>query len=77
MADASGTLLLDVANRRWSNEMLEAAEIDRDLLPALYESPDVCGKVSARAAAATGLKAGTPVVAAPGIRRQERPGWGL
>ncbi|MGA7294213.1 MAG: FGGY family carbohydrate kinase, partial [Terriglobales bacterium] len=62
MADASGTLLLDVAHRRWSDEMLAAAEIDRGLLPALYESPDVCGQVSARAAAATGLKAGTPVV---------------
>src|ERR1700704_3759918 len=47
MADASGTLLLDVAKRRWSKEMMEAAEIDQDLLPALYESPDVCGKGSA------------------------------
>jgi len=26
MADASGTLLLDVAHRRWSHEMLQAAE---------------------------------------------------
>ena len=77
MADASGTLLLDVANRRWSNEMLEAAEIDRDLLPALYESPDVCGKVSARAAAATGLKAGTPVVAGAGDQAAGATGMGI
>ena len=47
MADASGTLLLDVANRRWSHEMLEAAEIDPALLPALFESPDICATVSA------------------------------
>ena len=77
MADASGTLLLDVANRRWSNEMLEAADIDRDLLPALYESPDVCGKVSARAAAATGLKAGTPVVAGAGDQAAGATGMGI
>jgi xylulokinase len=77
MADASGTLLLDVANRRWSNEMLEAADIDRDLLPALYESPDVCGKVSTRAAAATGLKAGTPVVAGAGDQAAGATGMGI
>lgn len=77
MADASGTLLLDVANRRWSNEMLEAAEIDRAWLPALYESPDVCGKVSVRAAAATGLKAGTPVVAGAGDQAAGATGMGI
>ena len=77
MADASGTLLLDVANRRWSQEMLEAAEIDRDWLPALYESTDVCGKVSARAAAATGLKAGTPVVAGAGDQAAGATGMGI
>jgi len=44
MADASGTLLLDVAHRRWSQEMLQAAEIDERLLPSLHESPSVCGR---------------------------------
>ncbi|MGZ4789755.1 MAG: FGGY family carbohydrate kinase, partial [Terriglobales bacterium] len=44
MADASGTLLLDVAHRRWSSEILKAAEIDERILPGLYESPDVCGR---------------------------------
>jgi len=77
MADASGTLLLDVANRRWSSEMLEATEIDRALLPALYESPDICGKVSAGAAAVTGLKAGTPVVAGAGDQAAGATGMGI
>lgn len=77
MADASGTLLLDVVNRRWSQEMLEAAEIDRNLLPALYESPDVCGRVSATAAATTGLKAGTPVVAGAGDQSAGAIGMGI
>ena len=77
MADASGTLLLDVANRRWSQEMMEAAEIKRDLLPALYESPEVCGKVSAGGAAAAGLQAGTPVVAGAGDQAAGATGAGI
>ena len=46
MADASGTLLLDVANRRWSKEVMQAAEIEESLLPRLFESPEICGKIS-------------------------------
>jgi xylulokinase len=77
MADASGTLMLDVANRRWSKEMLAATGIDQELLPALYESPEVCGKVSAEGAAATGLKAGTPVVAGAGDQAAGATGMGI
>src|SRR5580658_8850180 len=77
MADASGTLMLDVANRRWSDDMLDAAEINRCLLPALYESPDICGKVSPAAASATGLKAGTPVVAGAGDQAAGAVGMGI
>src|SRR6478736_4052377 len=47
MADASGTLLLDVAKRRWSQEVMQAAGIEASLLPKLLESPEICGKVSA------------------------------
>src|SRR5687768_4618908 len=43
MADASGTLLLDVARRRWSDDVLDALEIDRGWLPRLLESPEVSG----------------------------------
>src|SRR6201991_4400085 len=46
MADASGTLMLDVTHRRWSSEVLQAAGIDKALLPALFESPEVCGYIS-------------------------------
>jgi xylulokinase len=77
MADASGTLMLDVAHRRWSREVLQAAEIDDRLLPALYESPDVCGKVSVEGAAATGLKIGTPVVAGAGDQAAGATGMGI
>jgi len=77
MSDASGTLMLDVAHRRWSREVLQAAEIDDRLLPALYESPDVCGKVSIEGAAATGLKIGTPVVAGAGDQAAGATGMGI
>lgn len=66
VADASGTLLLDVAARSWSEEMLRRTEMDRRLLPALHESPAICGKLSPLGAEATGLAAGTPVVAGAG-----------
>ena len=77
MADASGTLLLDVAHRRWSREVLEATELDERLLPKLYESQDVCGQVSAEGAAATGLKPGTPVVAGAGDQAAGATGMGI
>ena len=77
MADASGTLLLDVAHRGWSNPMLDAAEIDERLLPKLYESPDVCGHISEDGAASTGLKAGTPVVAGAGDQAAGATGMGI
>jgi xylulokinase len=77
VADASGTLMLDVAHRRWSSEVLQAVEIDPSLLPSLYESPDVCGKVSAAGAAATGLAVGTPVVAGAGDQAAGATGMGI
>jgi xylulokinase len=40
-ADASGTLLFDVAARRWSDEVLDALELPRQWLPPVYESPEV------------------------------------
>jgi xylulokinase len=57
--------------------MLKAAEIDERLLPGLFESPDVCGKISAEGAAATGLKAGTPVVAGAGDQAAGATGMGI
>jgi len=77
MADASGTLLLDVAQRKWSSEVLSKTGIAKELLPALFESPDVCGKVSSRGAEATGLKAGTPVVAGAGDQGAGAVGMGI
>ena len=77
MADASGTLMLDVAHRRWSDEVLQAAGIEKSLLPQLFESPEICGKVSAAGAEATGLQPGTPVVAGAGDQAAGAVGMGI
>lgn len=77
MADASGTLLLDVAHRRWSKEMLDAAALEERLLPFVHESPDVCAKVSAKGAEESGLAAGTPVVAGAGDQAAGAVGMGI
>lgn len=77
VADGSGTLLLNVAARRWSNEMLEAAEISPDILPRLYESQEITGSISARAAEETGLRAGTPVIAGAGDQAAGAVGLGI
>ncbi|MEX2115634.1 MAG: xylulokinase [Bacteroidota bacterium] len=66
MSDASGTSLLDVRNRRWSSEILTSLEIPERWLPELVESPNRTGVISTMAAKATGLKAGTPVIAGGG-----------
>ena len=77
MADASGTLMLDVAHRRWSSEVLRAVGIDASVLPQLYESPEVCGKVSLKGAEETGLAVGTPVVAGAGDQAAGAVGMGI
>jgi len=43
VADASGTLLFDVAGRRWSDELVDALEVERDWLPPALESQEVSG----------------------------------
>ncbi len=77
VADASGTLLLDVAKRQWSAEMLKATGIAADLLPEVFESPAVCARVSREAAAATGLREGTPIVAGAGDQAAGAVGLGI
>src|SRR6266576_3111909 len=77
VADASGTLLLDVRARKWSPEMLAHAKLDEKLLARVYESQEVTGKVSAAGAEATGLRAGTPVVAGAGDQAAGAIGMGI
>jgi xylulokinase len=71
MADASGTLLLDVRRRRWSDVVLDALEIDRAWLPRLLESPEVSGATPAGVPVAAG--AGDQAAGALGVG-VDRPG---
>ena len=75
--EASGTLLLDVSHRRWSREVAEAAGIPESWLPKVYESPEVCARISEGAAGLTGLAAGTPVVAGAGDQGAGAVGMGI
>ncbi|RIK41526.1 MAG: xylulokinase [Chloroflexi bacterium] len=75
-ADGAGTLLLDLHKREWSAEVLERLEIPAEWLPPTFEGPEVTGVVSAAAAEATGLRAGTPVMAGGGDQAAQATGVG-
>jgi xylulokinase len=75
--EASGTLLLDVAHRRWSKEVAKVAGIPESWLPPLFESPEICATISPDAAALTGLAAGTPVAAGAGDQGAGAVGMGI
>lgn len=77
VSDASGTALFDVVNRRWSYELADALGIDRSILPKVYESEEITGTISASAAAATGLAAGTPVIGGGGDQAASAVGNGI
>jgi xylulokinase len=74
--DGAGTLLFDLASRDWSPEVLEALGLDPAWLPRTYEGPEVTGAISQAASAATGLVAGTPVVAGGGDQAAAAVGVG-
>jgi xylulokinase len=65
-ADGSGTLLFDLARRDWSQEVLTKLDIPARWLPPTHEGPATTGAVTAAAAAETGLREGTPVIAGGG-----------
>ena len=66
VSDASGMLLLDVAKRNWSQELLDALKLDRELLGKVYESEDVTGKLTPQAAELLGLTTDCIVVGGAG-----------
>jgi xylulokinase len=76
-ADGAGTILFDLAARDWSAEILDALRIPREWLPPTFEGPSITGLVTEAAAAATGLRAGTPVVAGGGDQAANAVGVGV
>lgn len=76
-ADGAGTLLFDLAARDWSAEVLSALGLDPAWLPTTWEGPDITGTLTDAAAAATGLRRGTPVVAGGGDQAANAVGLGV
>lgn len=77
VGDASGTLLLDVKNRKWNKKLISLLKIDPALLPDCFESHEVTGQITAEAAEALGIKQGVPVVAGSGDQPAGAVGNGI
>jgi len=77
MQEASGTLMLDVVHRRWSDFVAVASYVPIRWFPPLFEGPEICARISAEGAAATGLTAGTPVAAGAGDQGAGAVGMGI
>lgn len=77
VSDASGTLLLDVKNRTWSKELLSKLQLDPSLMPAVYESEEVTGRLTADVAKQLGLNPGVPVVGGGGDNAAGAVGNGI
>jgi xylulokinase len=77
VSDASGTSLFDVVKRTWSYDMADALGLDRGILPAVYESSEITGKLLPTVAAKLGLKPGTPVVGGAGDQAASAVGNGI
>lgn len=76
MSDASGMLLMDVKNRRWSQEMIEICQITEQMLPKLCESYEVAGTLRPQMAEKAGLTEKVKVVAGAGDNAAAAVGTG-
>ncbi|MBH54388.1 MAG: xylulokinase [Opitutaceae bacterium] len=77
VSDASGTSLLNIGERDWSEEMCDVLGLSTSFLPTVTESPVASSKISATAAAATGLHEGTPIAAGGGDQAAQAVGSGI
>jgi len=77
VSDSSGTALFDVVQRKWSMPLVEKLGLDAAILPKVYESQEVTGKITAAAAKATGLSEGTPVIGGGGDQAASAVGNGI
>lgn len=77
VSDASGTLMLDVKNKKWSTEMMEILSIEASQLPTLYESFQVTGTLTAEIAKELDLSEQTKVTAGAGDQAAGALGVGV
>jgi xylulokinase len=76
MSDSAGTAWLDVANRRWSPDLLAATSLDEQNMPALVEGTQPAGALRAELAAKWGMKAGIPIAGGAGDNAASACGMG-
>jgi xylulokinase len=76
MSDASGTLWLDVGQRRWSPEVLAAGGLGLEHMPRLVEGSEISGRLDAALAARWGMKPGIPVAGGGGDNAASAVGIG-
>jgi len=76
-SDASSTLLFDTANRCWSAPLLDALSLDARVLPPVAGSAAIAGGLLPEIAAATGLRAGTPVIYGGSDQAMQAVGHGV
>ncbi len=77
VSDASGTLLFDCEHRCWSQAMCADLAVPEGVLPPTFESQQLCARLTSRAASATGLAEGLPVVAGAGDQASGALGTGI
>ena len=75
-SDASGMLLLDVKNKRWSKEMLDSCGVKESQMPKLFESFEIIGTVKPEVAKTLGIPASVNVVAGAGDNAAAAVGTG-
>ncbi len=76
-SDASGTYLFDVANLKWADELVQYLNLRKEQLPFLSESIAIVGRVTPKAARATGIPVGTPVIAGSADQAAGAVGGGI
>ena len=77
VSDASGMQLLDIKERKWSDEVLQKLEIPKELLGEVYESVEISGRLNKKAADITRLAENTPVAGGGGDQAAGAVGNGI
>jgi xylulokinase len=75
-ADGAGMMLFDLQNRDFSKDLLDELDIPYTWMPKTFEGPEITGRLTAQAAAETGLQSGTPVVGGGGDQAAQAVGVG-
>ena len=76
VSDASGMLLMDVENKRWSKEMIDICGITEEQLPQLFESYEVVGNLKEELAKELGLSTDVKIIAGAGDNAAAAVGTG-